>query len=140
MKWTIAICVLLISGMCVPCMAQEEGRVGIEGYVFNKRTGRPLSRVLIEYNSFDRHGGGPLVGVFSDANGFYQFDSILKPETTPGRANYLAAYCQVGGKMYMATIQLYQTLRDDRYTRNLYIDVPSQRSLIECEDAFGVFP
>lgn len=117
--------IIAVSSFCSASIAfaQTEGQAGIEGYVFNLRTMKPLDRVEVVYAAvFNYPGDGPIFGTETDANGFYQMDAAT-PEGAGN--NYVFAVCRTHRGDYHSGITLYLPLRPTQvYRRDIYINLP----------------
>jgi hypothetical protein len=108
--------------------AQLDGEVGIEGYVFNVGTGKPLANVLVTYEHVDQDTSATRGDQgLTDSNGFYQIDAPLTP---PPRNAILFASCVTRRGNLRVDTSLFFPPRPTIYRRDFYIRMP--RGISSC--------
>jgi hypothetical protein len=109
--------------------AQSDNLPAVEGYVFDKKTLRPLQDASVGLvTEIDASGARLSQGGFTDANGFYSF-TVLAPAESVSRT--LTVECNTRRGIASSTITLYATLQQNVYRRDLYVTLP--RNMTACQ-------
>ena len=117
LRTTVFVCALLAP---VSTSAQT---AYVEGHVFDKQTGKPLSHANLRLEEVESFGPFPRLDVrtVSDSNGFYQFEVDSSPDWRVA----IHAFCETRWGLVVGTILGH--LRDGNIRRDIYLDADGRR-------------
>lgn len=129
MKRVFASLVSLWAVLLLPAMshAQSDNFPAVEGYVFDKKTLKPLANAAVTMTTVEDGPATLLLSVLTDANGFY---SMIVTVPWTGTSRSLTAECTTRRGIGSSTMSLYSTLQQTVYRRDLYVALP--RNMTAC--------